>query len=60
MWTKAVMTKLGLTLNEVKTSVRDARTECFDFLAKRLDRIATRRNGKPVSGREFIGEKVSS
>ena len=26
------MTKLGLTLNEVKTSVRDARTERFDFL----------------------------
>jgi RNA-directed DNA polymerase len=32
MWTKGVMTKLGLTLNEVKTSVRDARTERFDFL----------------------------
>src|ERR1700712_4052911 len=31
-WTKAVMTKLGLTLNEVKTSVKDARTERFDFL----------------------------
>ena len=25
-WTKAVMTKLGLTLNEAKTSVRDARS----------------------------------
>ena len=31
-WTKAVMTKLGLTLNEAKTSVRDARQERFDFL----------------------------
>ena len=31
-WTKAVMTKLGLTLNEAKTSVRTARTERFDFL----------------------------
>jgi RNA-directed DNA polymerase len=31
-WTKAVMTKLGLTLNETKTSVKTARTECFDFL----------------------------
>ncbi|HYX45277.1 MAG TPA: group II intron reverse transcriptase/maturase [Sphingomicrobium sp.] len=31
-WTKAVMTKLGLTLNEAKTSVRDARNERFDFL----------------------------
>ena len=31
-WTKAVMTKLGLTLNEEKTSLKDARTESFDFL----------------------------
>ena len=31
-WTKAVMTKLGLTLNEAKTSVRNARQERFDFL----------------------------
>ena len=31
-WTKAVMTKLGLTLNETKTSVKDARRDCFDFL----------------------------
>ena len=31
-WTKAVMTKLGLTLNEAKTSLRNARQECFDFL----------------------------
>jgi RNA-directed DNA polymerase len=32
MWTKAVMTKLGLTLNEAKTSIRDARKERFEFL----------------------------
>src|ERR1700720_1518159 len=31
-WTKAVMTRLGLTLNEVKTKVKDARTEHLDFL----------------------------
>jgi len=31
-WTKAVMTKLGLTINENKTSLKDARRECFDFL----------------------------
>jgi RNA-directed DNA polymerase len=31
-WTKAVMTKLGLTLNEAKTAMRDARTESFAFL----------------------------
>jgi len=31
-WTKGVMTKLGLTLNEAKTSLRDARRERFTFL----------------------------
>jgi len=31
-WTKAVMMRLGLTLNEVKTSLRNARRERFDFL----------------------------
>ncbi len=31
-WTRQVMTRLGLTLNEEKTSVRDAWQECFDFL----------------------------
>jgi RNA-directed DNA polymerase len=31
-WTKAVMSRLGLTLNEAKTSLRDARQERFDFL----------------------------
>ena len=31
-WTRAVMTKLELTLNEKKTAVRDARRERFDFL----------------------------
>src|SRR5258708_7087755 len=30
-WTKAVMMKLGLTLNEAKTSLKDARQEPFDF-----------------------------
>jgi RNA-directed DNA polymerase len=31
-WTKAVMTRLGLTLNEAKTSLRDACHERFTFL----------------------------
>jgi RNA-directed DNA polymerase len=31
-WTKGVMTKLGLVLNEAKTSLRDARRERFTFL----------------------------
>jgi len=31
-WTKDVMTRLGLTLNEAKTSIRNARQERFNFL----------------------------
>jgi RNA-directed DNA polymerase len=31
-WTKAVMTKLGLTINEAKTSLKNARQERSDFL----------------------------
>jgi RNA-directed DNA polymerase len=31
-WTRQVMTKLGLTVNETKTALRDARQESFDFL----------------------------
>jgi RNA-directed DNA polymerase len=31
-WTRQVMTRLGLTLNEAKTKLREARQEGFDFL----------------------------
>jgi len=31
-WTRGVLTRLGLTLNEQKTSIRNARKERFDFL----------------------------
>ncbi len=31
-WTRNVMTRLGLTLNEAKTSIKRARSEGFDFL----------------------------
>src|SRR5437764_5925091 len=31
-WTRRVVTRLGLTLNEAKTSIKQARTESFDFL----------------------------
>jgi RNA-directed DNA polymerase len=32
-WTKAVVTKLALKLNEAKTTLQNARKEHFDFLA---------------------------
>jgi RNA-directed DNA polymerase len=31
-WTRRIMTRLGLTVNEAKTTVRNARQEHFDFL----------------------------
>ncbi|MGI9478010.1 MAG: group II intron reverse transcriptase/maturase [Hyphomicrobiaceae bacterium] len=44
-WTKAVMTKLGLTLNEAKTSLKDARAERFDFLGYTLGPHVFKANG---------------
>lgn len=49
-WTRAVMTRLGLTLNEAKTSIRDARTEGFDFLGYTLGP-----KFDPRSGRKYLG-----
>lgn len=53
-WTKAVMTKLGLTLNETKTSVKDARRESFDFLGYTLGP-----RHLPNGGRWYLGASPS-
>ena len=45
-WTKAVMTRLGLTLNEVKTTLKDARKEHFDFLGYTFGPHVYKGNGK--------------
>ena len=44
-WTRAVMAKLGLTLNEAKTSVKDARRERFDFLGYTFGPHCYRKDG---------------
>jgi RNA-directed DNA polymerase len=44
-WSKAVMTKLGLTLNEQKTKLKNARTEHFDFLGYTFGPYFYRKNG---------------
>jgi RNA-directed DNA polymerase len=44
-WTKQVMAKLGLTLNEAKTSLKDARTESFDFLGYKFGPHRYRKDG---------------
>jgi RNA-directed DNA polymerase len=45
-WTGQVMNRLGLTLNEAKTSVRDARRERFDFLGYTFGPHHFPRNGR--------------
>jgi RNA-directed DNA polymerase len=49
-WTRIVMTKLGLTLNEAKTSLRDARKERFDFLGYSFGPHIWRKNGQRYLG----------
>ncbi|WP_354418216.1 group II intron reverse transcriptase/maturase [Mesorhizobium shonense] len=44
-WARMVMTKLGLTFNEAKTSVKDARTEHFEFLGYRFGPHRFRKDG---------------
>ena len=44
------MTKLGLTLNEAKTSLKDARTERFDFLGYTFGPQCPQRNGNLYLG----------
>ena len=49
-----MMAKLGLTLNEAKTSVKDARTASFDFLGYSLGP-----RHYPDSGRRYLGASPS-
>ena len=44
------MTKLGLTLNETKTSLKDARTERFNFLGYAFGPHCYKRNGNRYLG----------
>jgi len=53
-WTRSVMPRIGLTLNEAKTSIKQARTERFDFLGYTFGPHRVRKNG-----RVFIGESPS-
>jgi RNA-directed DNA polymerase len=46
-WTQGVMSRIGLTLNEQKTSIRDARREEFDFLGYTFGRRYSVWNAKP-------------
>ena len=45
-WTRGAMTRLGLTINEAKTSVRNACKERFDFLGYSFGPHWFKKNGK--------------
>jgi RNA-directed DNA polymerase len=45
-WTKVVMTRLGLILNEAKTSLKNARQERFDFLGYSFGPHRYKANGR--------------
>jgi len=49
-WTKAVMTRLGLTINETKTSLKDARRESFNFLGYTFGPHCHRKDGRRYLG----------
>ena len=49
-WSKAVMTRLGLTLNEAKTSLKDARRERFSFLGYAFGPHYYKANGRRYLG----------
>jgi RNA-directed DNA polymerase len=53
-WAGAVMTRLGLSLNEAKTCVRDARKERFDFLGYSFGP-----HYFPKNGRRYLGASPS-
>lgn len=53
-WTREVLGRLGLTLNEKKTSIRNARQERFNFLGYSFGPHYSRR-----TGRQYVGYSPS-
>jgi RNA-directed DNA polymerase len=58
-WTRSVMTRIGLTLNEGKTSVKQARRERFDFLGYSFGPHRMRTNGHEYLGASPSKKSVS-
>jgi RNA-directed DNA polymerase len=57
-WTRHVMTRLGLTVNEAKTCIRDARRERFDFLGYTFGPHRYRKDGHWYLGASPSRESV--
>lgn len=58
-WTRGVMTRIGLTLNEAKTSIKRARRESFDFLGYTFGPHRLRKNGQVYLGASPSKKSVS-
>jgi RNA-directed DNA polymerase len=58
-WTRNVMTRIGLTLNEAKTSIKQARRERFDFLGYTFGPHRFRKNGYLYIGASPSNKSVS-
>jgi RNA-directed DNA polymerase len=58
-WTRSVVTRMKLTLNEKKTSIRDARREQFDFLGYTFGPHYSARTGREYIGRSPSKKSVS-
>jgi RNA-directed DNA polymerase len=58
-WTRRMMTRIGLTLNEAKTGIKRARTEQFDFLRYTFGPQRLRKNGLEYLGASPSKKSVS-
>src|SRR5580692_3968692 len=58
-WTRRVMTRIGLTLNEAKTSIKRGRREWFDFLGYTFGPHRLRKNGHVYLGASPSKKSVS-
>ncbi len=58
-WTRRVMTRLGLTLNEAKTGIKEARRERFDFLGYTFGPYCYRKDGHGYLGASPSKKSVS-
>jgi RNA-directed DNA polymerase len=58
-WTRQVMRRLGLTLNEAKTSLKQARAERFDFLGYTFGPHRYRKDGHEYLGASPSKKSVS-
>jgi RNA-directed DNA polymerase len=58
-WTRQVVTRLGLTLNEAKTSIKQARKESFNFLGYTFGPHHNRKTGHRYPGASPSKKSVS-